>query len=348
MQKNMLHFDCDYNNGMHPALLKSLERTNSEYSAPYGFDVYSKSAKAKLREACGDPEADVFFLAGGTQTNSIAIASLLKPWQGVVSAESGHINVHEAGAVEYTGHKVISLPEHDGKLEPKELEDLLKAFHADDTREHMVEPGLVYISFPSELGTLYSAKELKDIYAICQKYGIKLFVDGARLAYGLAADGNDITLKYLAEHCDAFYIGGTKCGAICGEALVFPRKGAPERFFTRIKQHGALLAKGRLVALQFDALFTDGLYLQIGRHGNELAMRLQKAFSDAGIAIGKPSSTNQQFIILSKQQKAALEKHAFFEKWCPIDENHYLCRFVTSWSTTTSDIDKLENILKAL
>jgi threonine aldolase len=344
----MLHFDCDYNNGMHPALLKRLEETNGEYTATYGFDAFSDSAKDKIRKACGDPSAQIFFLAGGTQTNSTVIDSLLQPWQGVVAAESGHINVHEAGAVEFTGHKVIVLPEHEGKIAASELDALVAAFRADETCEHMVEPGLVYISFPSEVGTLYSAAELSAVYAVCKKHGLKLFVDGARLAYGLAAEGNDVSLEYLAAHCDAFYIGGTKCGAIMGEAVVFPRAGAPEHFFTRIKQHGALLAKGRLAGIQFDTLFTDGLYAQIGAHADALAMRLQQAFLAAGIALGKASFTNQQFFILSKAQKAALEKEVVFEKWCPVDSGHDLYRFVTSWATCAGDIMELEKILATL
>lgn len=344
----MLHFDCDYNNGMHPALLKRLEETNGEYTATYGFDAFSDSAKDKIRKACGDPSAQIFFLAGGTQTNSTVIDSLLQPWQGVVAAESGHINVHEAGAVEFTGHKVIVLPEHEGKIAASELDALVAAFRADETCEHMVEPGLVYISFPSEVGTLYSAAELSAVYAVCKKHGLKLFVDGARLAYGLAAEGNDVSLEYLAAHCDAFYIGGTKCGAIMGEAVVFPRAGAPDHFFTRIKQHGALLAKGRLAGIQFDTLFTDGLYMKIGAHADALAMRMQQAFAKAGIPAGKDSRTNQQFFILTNAQKAAIEKEASFEIWSPIDSERALYRFVTSWATTPQDIDKLQKTIDSL
>ena len=344
----MLHFDCDYNNGIHPALLQRLAEVNGEYSGTYGFDAFSDSAKAKIREACGDPSADIFFLAGGTQTNSTVIDSLLKPWQGVVAAESGHINVHEAGAVEYTGHKVITLPEHNGKIDAAELDALVSAYRADETCEHMVEPGLVYISFPSEFGSLYSAAELSGIYSVCCKHGIKLFIDGARLAYGLAAENNDVSLQFLHAHCDAYYIGGTKCGAIMGEAAVFPRGGAPERFFTRIKQHGALLAKGRLAGVQFDALFTDGLYFKIGAQADALALRMQKAFAQAGIPAGKESRTNQQFFILSGAQKKALEKSMTFEIWAPIDSEKALYRFVTSWATKPEDIDELQKILASL
>ena len=344
----MLRFDCDYNNGCHPEVLGRLVATNGEYSGTYGADAFSEGAKARIRAACGDPSAEVFFLAGGTQTNATVIDCLLQPWQGVVAAETGHIAVHEAGAVEYTGHKVITLPEHDGRIASAELEALMAAFRSDETNTHMAEPALVYISFPTEVGTLYPAKELAEIHGVCRKYGMKLFVDGARLAYGLEAAGNDVSLEYLAAHCDAFYIGGTKCGALCGEAVVFPRGGAPVRFFTRIKQHGALLAKGRVTGVQFDALFTGGLYSRIGRHADELAMRLQEVFRRHGIAAGKPSATNQQFFILTDSLAEALGRHAAFEKWSPVAPGKALCRFVTSWATTEEDIDRLDEILETI
>lgn len=345
----MLFFDCDYNNGMHPAILRRFGETNGEYTSTYGYDVFSASARERIREACGDPSADVFFLAGGTQTNSVVIDCLLKPWQGVVSAVTGHINVHEAGAIEYTGHKVFALPEHDGRISARELEALVSGIQADETFEHMADPALVYISFPSETGTLYTAAELADIRAVCGKYGLKLFIDGARLGYGLAAEGNDVTLKYLAAHCDAFYIGGTKVGAICGEAVVFPRSGAPEHFFTRIKQHGALLAKGRLVGLQFDTLFTDGLYMQIGRDADGLAMRLRDIFTRYGLSEPASSSkTNQQFFILEHRVIEKLRKEVCFEKWAPVDATHDMVRFVTSWATTHEDVDALENLIRKL
>ena len=344
----MLRFDCDYNNGCHPEVMDALLHTNSEPGGTYGLDAFSEEARAAIRRACGDPSADVFFLGGGTQANSTVIDALLKPWQGVVAAESGHIAVHEAGAVEYTGHKVITLPGHDGKIAAGELESLLAGYRADETFEHMVEPALVYISFPSEVGTLYSAAELADIHSVCGSYGIKLFVDGARLAYGLEADGNDVSLEYMAARCDAFYIGGTKCGTLCGEAVVFPRGGAPERFFSCIKQHGALFAKGRLNGVQFGALFSDGLYSRIGRHADRLAMRLQEVFRSHGIPVGAPSSTNQQFFILTNAQKDVLEKGCMFEKWSPIDSEKALYRFVTSWSTTDSDIDGLDKLLNGI
>ncbi len=345
----MLFFDCDYNNGMHPAILRRLAETNAAYTATYGYDSFSESARERIRKECGDPSAGVFFLAGGTQTNSVVIDCLLKPWQGVISAATGHINVHEAGAVEYTGHKVFALPGRDGKLCARELEEFVAGIQGDETFEHMSDPALVYISFPSEVGTLYSAAELADLHSVCRRYGLRLFVDGARLGYGLAAEGNDVSMQFLAEHCDAFYIGGTKVGAICGEAVVFPRGGTPEHFFTRIKQHGALLAKGRLAGVQFDTLFTEGLYMQIGRHADGLAMRLQEIFRSSGLSEPASSSTtNQQFFILEHRVIEALRKDVCFEKWAPVDGHHDMVRFVTSWATTSEDVDALEGIISKI
>lgn len=346
----MLYFNCDYNNGMHPAIMKRLEETNYEYTGTYGLDKYSESAKQRIREACGDPDADIFFLIGGTQTNATVIDSLLKPWQGVVSAPTGHINVHEAGAVEFTGHKVIALPFHgDGKIRPHELEEVFSAFMADESRDHIVEPSLVYLSFPTEMGTMYSAKELTDIHNVIKKYNGSLFIDGARLGYALGAEGNDVTLKYLADHCDAFYIGGTKVGALFGEAIVFPHHGAPSHFFTFIKQHGALLAKGRITGLQFDTLFTDGIYEEIGRKADLLAKQIPELFIkyDKGTLAVK-SSTNQQFITIRNSLLDKLAENVMFEKWGAVDAGHTMCRFVTGWSTTQQDIDALENVLKKL
>ena len=346
----MLYFDCDYNCGMHPAILRRLEETNGEYTGTYGLDCFSEGAKQRIQDACGDPEADIFFLAGGTQANAVVIDSLLKPWQGVVCAPSGHINVHEAGAVEYTGRKVMALPDHeDGKIRPEELQDFLQKFSDDGSRDHMVEPGLVYISFPTEMGTLYSAKEISAIHDVCKEYGCKLFIDGARLGYGLGAEVNDISLGFLADHCDSFYIGGTKVGAQFGEAVVFPHHGAPDHFFTIIKQHGALLAKGRFTALQFDVLFTDCLYEDIGRRADTFALQLRELFVRYGI--GRPavlSHTNQQFLILENGMIAKLRGLVKFEVWSATDEGHSLCRFVTSWATTQDDIDCLEDICKSV
>lgn len=343
----MIYFDCDYSNGMHPAILKRLTETNNEYAGTYGLDKYSESAKARIREACGDPDADIFFLIGGTQANAVTLDAMLKPWQGVVCAPTGHINTYEAGAVEFTGHKIIVLPSHvDGKIRPDELHILLKAAEEADNKEHMVIPAIVYITIPTEFGTIYSSQEIKVIHEVCKQHNCKLFVDGARLGYALGAEGNDITLKFLAEHCDAFYIGGTKVGAIFGEAVVFPRGSAPEHFFAFIKQHGILYAKGRFTGLQFDTLFTDGLYESIGRHADALAKQLVNLFVKYGI--GEPvveSPTNQQFIILSHDVMEKISEKVVFEKWGTYDAGHKICRFVTSWSTTQQDIDGLEQVL---
>lgn len=345
----MIYLDCDYNNGCHPAILERLRETNDIYTGTYGFDEFSASARDKIRSASGDPDAGVFFLAGGTQTNATVIDCLLKPWQGVVAARTGHISVHEAGAVEYTGHKVFELPSEDGKIQAGALKALLSEWHSDETRDHMAEPALVYISFPTELGTLYAARELEEIYDVCRAFGAGLFIDGARMAYGLAADGNDVSLPFLASHCDAFYIGGTKCGALCGEAVVFPRGNVPEKFFTRVKQHGALLAKGRLAGVQFDTLFTDGLYREIGRHADVLAVEIPRLFSKYSIGYAPtPSLTNQQFLLVRKDALEALAAEVSFEKWAPHDDEYDFCRFVTSWATKRQDLEKLEEILSKI
>jgi threonine aldolase len=339
-------FESDYNNGAHPAVLQHLLETNIQQSASYGYDLWSEQAREKIRAACECPEADIYFLVGGTQANATIIDALLPSYGAVVATETAHINVHESGAVEASGHKVITLPSHEGRMMPSELADYLRRFHADPTWEHMAFPGMVYITFPTELGTIYQAKDIAQICDICQQYEIPLFIDGARLGYGLAAEGSDITLPWLTRHCDAFYIGGTKVGALCGEAVVFPH-GAPRGFFTIVKRHGALLAKSRVAGVQFDALFTDGLYFSISRHAIQMAMRLRKLFTEAGIPI-KESPTNQQFVVLTNQQLDVLMQKVLFETWEPIDDTHTLCRFVTSWATTDADLSTLATALKSI
>lgn len=341
----MISFESDYNNGAHPDVLQRLADTNASQSASYGDDEWSQSAREKIRRACECPEAEIFFLVGGTQTNTTVIDAMLRSYEGVVAVETGHINVHESGAVEAHGHKVLTLPSHDGKMTAKELQDYLRRFHADPTWPHMVFPGMVYVTFPTELGTLYSASELEAIHRICQDFQIPLFIDGARLGYGLAASNGDIDLPWLARHCDVFYIGGTKVGALCGEAVVFPKGNAPKGFFTIVKRHGALLAKSRLAGVQFDALFTDGLYLKIARHAIEMAMRMRQIFMDAGIEV-KDSPTNQQFVVLTNAQKDALMQEILFETWEPLDNDRTLCRFVTSWASTENDLKALAEALK--
>ena len=342
----MISFESDYNNGAHPAVMQHLMETNGSQSASYGYDRWSIQAREKIRTACQCPEADVYFLVGGTQTNATVIDALLPRYGAVVATETAHINVHESGAVEACGHKVITLPSHEGRMLPADLDSYLKRFYADPTWEHMAFPGMVYITFPTELGTIYNAADIEHIYTTCHHYNIPLFIDGARLGYGLMAEGCDIDLPWLSRHSDAFYIGGTKVGALCGEAVVFP-KGAPQGFFTMVKRHGALLAKSRLAGVQFDALFQHDLYLNIARHAINMAMRLRQLFNEARIPI-KYSPTNQQFAVLTKQQMQQLNKNILFEVWEPVDDNQTLCRFVTSWATTDDDIRTLELALHNL
>lgn len=340
-------FESDYNNGAHPEVLGHLIETNTSQSQSYGFDEWSESARTKIRAACQCPDADIFFLVGGTQANATVIDGMLATYEGVIAVQTAHINVHESGAVEASGHKVITLPSHNGKMTAADLESFLKAFNADPTLEHMVIPGMVYITFPTELGSVYSYAEIEDILSVCRRYNLRLFIDGARLGYGLASEECDFDLPWLARHCDAFYIGGTKVGALCGEAVVFPRGNAPRHFMNIVKRHGALLAKSRLAGVQFDALFTDNLYLRIAKHAIEMAMQMRQFFADAGITL-RDSSTNQQFVELSNKQMNQLMEDVLFETWEPIDEEHMLCRFVTSWATTEKDLKALNTALQNL
>lgn len=339
-------FESDYNNGCLPEILRRLSETNDEKASGYGFDPYTERAKDRIRKACDMTEAEVHFLVGGTQTNATAIDSLLLGCEGVLSVDTGHINVHESGAVEAFGHKVLVLPGiAGGKMAASQIDDYMRKFLADETYPHMVQPGMVYITLPTELGALYSRKELADIYTVCQQYGLRLYVDGARLGYGLMAEGNDIDLPFLAHHCDAFYIGGTKVGALLGEALVYTNTRAPKYIFTIIKRHGALLAKGRVLGLQFDTLFTDDLYFRVSRHAIDMAQALRKVFAKHGLSLGIDSPTNQQFVILSKEQKQRLAEEIAFEIWEPLPNDHLLCRFVTCWATTEADIVALDEAL---
>ena len=339
-------FESDYNNGCLPEILRRLSETNDEKSSGYGFDPYTERAKDRIRKACDMTEAEVHFLVGGTQTNATAIDSLLRGCEGVLSVDTGHINVHESGAVEAFGHKVLVLPGIDGgKMAASQINDYMRKFLADETYPHMVQPGMVYITLPTELGALYSRKELADIYTVCQQYGLRLYVDGARLGYGLMAEGNDIDLPFLAHHCDAFYIGGTKVGALLGEALIYTNTRAPKYIFTINKRHGALLAKGRVLGLQFDTLFTDDLYFRVSRHAIDMAQALRRVFAKHGLSLGIDSPTNQQFVILSKEQKQRLAEEIAFEIWEPLPNDHLLCRFVTCWATTEADIVALDEAL---
>ena len=341
----MISFTCDYNEGAHPAILERLLATNFIQQPGYGADSFTASAGARIREAVGCPQAEVFLLTGGTQTNSTVIATMLRDYQGVIAAQTGHIAVHEAGAVEYTGHKVLTLPQREGKMLAQDLKKYLEGYYADGSYDHMVFPGMVYISFPTEYGTLYSKAELSAIYAVCQEYHLPLFVDGARLGYGLMSPACDITIQDLARLCDVFTIGGTKVGALCGEAVVFLSGKAPEHFFTMVKQHGALLAKGRLLGVQFDTLFTDGLYFEIAQGAIDLAMQLKKLFLDKGYELFLDSPTNQQFILLTPAAAKALEGKVAYEVWERLPDGRAVTRFATSWATTQEQIDELASLL---
>ncbi len=341
----MISFECDYNNGAHPKVLENLIKYNNAKPTPYGFDEFSERAKGRIREAIGMPDAQIFFLTGGTQTNATTIDSMLYQYEGVICVGSGHINVHEAGAVEFTEHKIITIPDNDGKMEAKTLDKYLDDFYHDGNRDHAVHPGLVYITFPTELGTLYTARELDDIYQVCQRYDIPLYIDGARLGYGLMAEGNDVSLPYLARHCDVFYIGGTKIGALCGEAVVFTNRQAHKHFFSIQKQHGAVIAKGALIGLQFEALFTDDLYFKLSRHAIDMAMQMKKIFQEMGYHFYVDSPTNQQFIVLPDAEVERLSQHIQFTHFGQADKHHTICRFVTSWATTEDDINELKRLL---
>ena len=341
----MISFECDYNNGAHPKVLENLIKYNDSKPTPYGFDEFSERAKNCIREAIGMPDAQIFFLTGGTQTNATTIDSMLYQYEGVICVGSGHINVHEAGAVEFTEHKIITIPDFEGKMEARTLDKYLDDFYHDGNRDHAVHPGLVYITFPTEFGTLYSARELDDIYQVCLRYGIPLYIDGARLGYGLMAEGSDVTLPYLARHCDVFYIGGTKIGALCGEAVVFTNRQAHKHFFSIQKQHGAVIAKGALIGLQFEALFTDNLYFKLSEHAIKMAMRMKKIFQQKGYRFYVDSPTNQQFIVLPDAEVERLSQHMQFTHFGQADKHYTICRFVTSWATTEEEINELERLL---
>ncbi len=325
-----------------------LLETNLEPLSGYGSDPYCESARRKIREACGCPEAEVEFLTGGTQTNAAVISSMLRDYEGVIAARTGHVSIHEAGAVEFTGHKVLELSQKEGKIVPEELKSYLTGFYADENHEHMVFPGMVYLSHPTEYGTLYTRAELEKIREICHSYKIPLFLDGARLGYGLMSRQTDLTLQDIAGLCDVFYIGGTKVGALCGEAVVFTKQNRPPHFTNSIKKRGALLAKGRLLGVQFDTLFTDGLYFKISRHAIDMAEELKEILESRKIPFYLKSPTNQQFVILENEWLKELKKDVMFSFWEQYDETHTVARFVTSWATTREDLEALRQVLDGL
>ncbi len=341
----MLSFENDYVEGAHEQILKRLTETNMEQLSGYGTDYYCARAKEKIRAACACPDADIYFLVGGTQTNMTVIDGMLAPYEGVIAAVTGHVSVHEAGAIEYTGHKVLTLPQHIGKIRADELETYLRTFWEDENREHMVYPGMVYISHPTEYGTLYTRTELEHLSSICRAHRIPLYLDGARLGYGLASRETDVILPVIADCCDAFYIGGTKVGALCGEAVVFTHHNTPKHFLTIIKQHGALLAKGRLLGIQFDTLFTDDLYLKISRRAIEMAESMKQCFREKGCTFHLESPTNQQFLLLKDEELDRLKKQIAVSFWEKPDKDHTIIRFATSWATKETDILRLRKIL---
>ncbi len=344
----MKRFECDYLEGAHPEILKKLLETNMEQTIGYGCDEHCKNAARLIKAACNSPESDVHFLVGGTQTNTTVISAALRPHQGVISAETGHINVHESGAIEATGHKVLSLPCTDGKLTAEAVEDCFNSHANDLNREHMVQPALVYISYPTECGTLYTKAELEAIYSVCQKCGLLLYIDGARMGYGLASDGCDLTLPDIAANCDVFYIGGTKVGALFGEALVINNADLKKDFRYFIKQKGGLLAKGRLLGIQFEALFENGLYFEISKHAIECAKRIYNIFASRGYEFLSDSKTNQQFPILSDREIEILAKNFTYDYWCSVGGGKSAVRFCSSWATTEENLDALESAVKAL
>ncbi len=341
----MQHFDCDYMEGAHPLILERMLRTNMEKIAGYGCDDICASARERIRAACAAPDAEVHFLVGGTQTNSTVIKALLRPYEGVVAADTGHVSVHEAGAVEATGHKVLALPHDDGRLTAAAVDGFIRAFRTDESCDHMVWPGMVYISHPTEYGTLYSLAELEALAEVCRRHGIPLFLDGARLGYALASPATDVTLADIARLCDAFYIGGTKVGALFGEAVVM-RRGLADHFFTTVKQQGALLAKGWLLGLQFDTLFTDGLYTRIAAHAVEQAARLRDGLTALGFEEYRRSPTNQIFLVLDQARLQRLAAVATFSVWERLPDGRTVIRLATSWATRPEDVEALLDSLR--
>ena len=337
----MIYFNSDYLEGAHPALMAKLNETNMVQTVGYGEDEYCAAARVKIQNACQAPEADVHFLVGGTQTNTTVIAAVLRPWQGVLCAVSGHINCHEAGAIESTGHKVITLPTTNGKITTQQVQEYVEWHRNDESTEHIVQPGMVYISYPTEGGTLYSKAELTKLYDVCRRYGLPLFIDGARLGYGVMADGADLTLPEIAHLCDVFYIGGTKIGALFGEAVVIMNPALKKDFRFIMKQRGGRMAKGRLLGIQFDVLFTDDLYTKISKNAIDTANALKKGLAAKGYRFFMDSPTNQVFVILDNAQLAALEGRAKFGFWEKFDDTHTVVRIATSWATRMEKVEQL-------
>ena len=337
----MIKFDCDYLEGAHPRILDALVKTNFEQTAGYAVDHYCEEARALIKKECEAENADIHFIVGGTGTNTTVISAALRPYQGVVCPVSGHINVHESGAIEATGHKVIGLPSGDGKLEAGIFEEYCRNYWADGTYEHMVQPGMLYISQPTENGTLYTASELKKLREICDRYSMYLYVDGARLGYGLMSEGNDVTLPLLASLCDIFYIGGTKVGALFGEALVIVNDALKKDFRYMQKRHCGMFAKGRLLGLQFREMFMDGLYYEMGKNGIDMALYLKEELRKKGYEFFIDSPTNQQFVIISDEKYQSLKEEIGFTFWERLDDERVVIRLVCSFMTTKEQVDGL-------
>lgn len=340
-----IYFINDYMEGAHSLIMERLMNTNELQTVGYGHDEYCESAREKIKEACNCPEAEVHFLVGGTQTNATVIDAILRPYQGVIAPTTGHINDYEAGAIEFGGHKIMQVPQQDGKLTVESINEYISAYENHGFKQHMVIPGMVYLTHPTEYGSLYTEKELKDISEVCKKNNMVLYLDGARLGYGLAAEENELTLEMIAKYCDAFYIGGTKCGALFGEAVVITKKDLIPHFFTMIKQHGALLAKGRLLGIQFDTLFTDNLYFEITKNAIKMAKKLRDGFVEKGYKIYCESPTNQLFVVLTNEDLERLSTKVGFTVWTKYDDNHTVIRLVTNWATKEENVDRLLDIL---
>lgn len=343
----MIQFQCDYNQTCHPAILEALGRVGMEQIVGYGEDHYCQEARRLIRQLVGHEDADVHFLVGGTQTNMTVISSALRPYQGVIAADTGHINVHETGAIEHSGHKVISLPARDGKIDASQVKAAIDAHYAENGPEHTVQPGMVYISFPTEVGTIYSLAELEAIHDVCRSGHVPLFIDGARLGYGLCSPQCDVTPRDIARLADVFYIGGTKVGAMMGEAVVITADELKRDFRYHIKQNGGMLAKGWLLGVQFLTLFTDNLYMRIAQNAINQAMRLRDALKDAGYTMYAESPTNQQFVVITDEELQRLSRDFLLEPWGRVDSTHMAVRICTSWATTDADIDRLTAALCA-
>jgi threonine aldolase len=341
----MLSFESDYIIGAHAKILDALIKTNNEIMSGYGNDPHTKRAKELIKDACESQESEVFFLTGGTQANQVVISTMLKSFEGVISAKTGHIALHEVGAIEFTGHKVLEIPQYEGKISAEDVKSYLEGFYSDENNAMMVVPKMIYISHPTEYGTLYTKSELEALRAICDEYGMKLFLDGARLGYGLMSRKTDVTLPDVARLCHVFYIGGTKVGALCGEAVVFAKGEAPERFLSQTKQHGAMLAKGRLTGVQFEALFCDGLYFEISKNAIDRAEELKELFASRGYEFYLDSPTNQQFVILNDEQMTKISEKCRFGFWEKLPDGRTVVRFATSFATTKEDIEELTKII---